>query len=426
MSEEISRCLQWVIVVFATLGFPGVQAEEVPLNREGGVYEVSVKVNGKIELPFVVDTGAGEVLIPEDVALTLIRTGTISKKDFLGKASYQMADGSIAENARLNLRSLQIGTRVLKNVVAAIGPVEGSLLLGQSALELLEPYQIISSRRVFRFGEGAGAPVDDRSKESSVTSMTSGASGTGDKIPIYFAAERAPTSDIPPEAPLCYKFMVSGLEEQLQKLKKKYPGLYHSKIQGRKDGSKTLVVKRKDETGEEVDYFYSTNPSACNAYQQKRLGTGTTVENPTNTANTGELIPIYFAADLAPSNNIPSEAPLCYKFLVAGLEKQLQKLKNKYPELYDFHIKTNNDGSKTLVAKRKDEDGNEIDYFYSTSPRACNEHQRGRLGTGITLDGDVIAAMYWKSPGRGGGGRKGFEAVCALWDNGRQSSLNVL
>ena len=272
MHQAKGKCLQWTLAVVATLGLVCARAEEVPLTRDGGVYHLSVKVNGKIELPFVVDTGAGEVLIPEDVALTLIRTGTISNKDFLGKASYLMADGSIAENARLNLRSLQIGSRVLTNVTAAIGPVEGSLLLGQSALELLEPYQIISSRRVFRFGEGGRAPVDERSQESSITSMTSGASGTGDKIPIYFAAEQAPTSNIPPEAPLCYQFMVSGLDEQLRKLKNKYPALYQSRIKVNKDGSKTLVAKRRDEAGNEIDYFYSTSPRVCNEYQRGRLG----------------------------------------------------------------------------------------------------------------------------------------------------------
>lgn len=416
MHHEKGKCLQWTLVVFATLGLFCAQAEEVPLTREGGVYHLSVKINGKIELPFVVDTGAVEVLIPEDVALTLIRTGTISKKDFLGKAAYQMADGSIAENARLNLRSLQIGSRVLTNVAAAIGPIEGSLLLGQSALELLEPYQIISSRRVFRFGDGSGAPIDDRSQEKSVTT------DTGEKIPIYFAAEQAPTSNIPPEAPLCYRFMVSGLDEQLRKLKNKYPALYHSKIKVDKDGSETLVAKRKDEAGMEVDYFYSTNPRACNAYQQQRLGTGTTAGH---VANPGELVPIYFAAELAPTNNIPPEAPLCYKFLVAGLEAQLQKLKNKYPELYDFHIKTNNDGSKTLVAKRKDEAGNEIDYFYSTSPHACNDHQRGRLGTGIERGGDPVSETSDKPPGAvvtNGRFITGWRGLCRVADVHADSS----
>ena len=93
----------------------------------------------------------------------------------------------------------------------------------------------------------------------------------GEKSPIYFAAEVAPTANAPQEAPLCYKFMVAGPEEQLRKLKTKYPNLYDDIILVNKDGSKTLQAKRQDETGKVITYFYSTSPSACNSYQQNRL-----------------------------------------------------------------------------------------------------------------------------------------------------------
>ena len=89
--------------------------------------------------------------------------------------------------------------------------------------------------------------------------------------------------------------------------------------------------------------------------------------------------PIYFAAELAPTDKIPPEAPLCYKFMVAGPEEQLKKLKNKYSELYDEKIQKNPDGSKTLVAKRKDGKGKEIVYFYTTNPMECNEYQKNRI-----------------------------------------------
>ncbi|MBP6733692.1 MAG: DUF1566 domain-containing protein, partial [Chromatiaceae bacterium] len=95
----------------------------------------------------------------------------------------------------------------------------------------------------------------------------------GEKSPIYFAAEVAPTANIPPEAPLCYKFVVAGPEEQLRKLKAKYPGLYDDQITTNPAGGKNLVAKRKDETGKEITYFYSTSPEVCNAYQQDRLQT---------------------------------------------------------------------------------------------------------------------------------------------------------
>ncbi len=38
------------------------------------------------------------------------------------------------------------------------------------------------------------------------------------------------------------------------------------------DGSSSLSVKRKDETGKEIVYFYFDNPKSCAEYQTKRLG----------------------------------------------------------------------------------------------------------------------------------------------------------
>jgi len=65
--------------------------------------------------------------------------------------------------------------------------------------------------------------------------------------------------------------------------------------------------------------------------------------------------------------------------MVAGPEEQWRKLKTKYPGLYDDSILANKDGSKTLQAKRQDEAGKVITYFYSTSPAACNSYQQNRL-----------------------------------------------
>ncbi len=67
--------------------------------------------------------------------------------------------------------------------------------------------------------------------------------------------------------------MGAGPEEQLRKLKAKYPSLYDEEILANKDGSKILQAKRQDEAGKVITYFYSTSPSACNSYQQNRLDT---------------------------------------------------------------------------------------------------------------------------------------------------------
>lgn len=264
MKLTISLILRYCIAFLLLATFHDGSSEEVRLVKEGGVYHLPVKINEAIELKFVVDTGASDVLIPADVLLTLTRTGTIAENDFQGTGSYLTADGTTSKKARFNLRSLQIGSTVIKNVTASVGPVEGTLLLGQSALEKLEPWHMETKRGVFVLGGHPGTRTQPIHQEKSVDSrpLESGV--------IYFAAELPPTENIPPEAPLCYKFQVPSPDEQLKKLKKKYPDLYGHKITNNNDGSKTLVAKRKDESGVEVDYFYTTNPTLCNEYQANK------------------------------------------------------------------------------------------------------------------------------------------------------------
>jgi hypothetical protein len=76
--------------------------------------------------------------------------------------------------------------------------------------------------------------------------------------------------------------MVAGPEEQLRKLKAKYPGLYDGKILANPDGSKTLQAKRQDEAGKVITYFYATSPSLCNSYQKNRLDAQHPAETPTS------------------------------------------------------------------------------------------------------------------------------------------------
>jgi clan AA aspartic protease (TIGR02281 family) len=119
---------------------PGVRAKGNPviggvkmIERDGNLW-APVQINGKLQLDFVVDSGASEVQIPEDVFHTLVRTGTISNADFLGKNIYTLADGSKVPSDRYMLRRLEVGTYVVENVTASIGPANSDPLLGQSFL----------------------------------------------------------------------------------------------------------------------------------------------------------------------------------------------------------------------------------------------------------------------------------------------------
>jgi predicted aspartyl protease len=107
---------------------------------------VPVLVNDAISLKFILDSGAADVSVPRDVVLTLLRTGTVTPRDFIGQETYVLADGSKLPSAQFSLRSLKIGAHVIRNVTANVAPVEADLLLGQSFLSRL-PAWTIDNRR---------------------------------------------------------------------------------------------------------------------------------------------------------------------------------------------------------------------------------------------------------------------------------------
>ena len=58
-----------VLLFIVLLCHSALLAEDIPLSKRGGVYELPVKINGVLTLNFVLDSGASEVLIPADVVL---------------------------------------------------------------------------------------------------------------------------------------------------------------------------------------------------------------------------------------------------------------------------------------------------------------------------------------------------------------------
>lgn len=102
------------------------------------LFEVLTEINNVLKISFIIDSGASEISITPDVALTLIRTGTINESDWLEGASYKFADGSVAKSKRFNIRTLRIGDNTLYNVSASISnSLEAPMLLGQNALSKL-------------------------------------------------------------------------------------------------------------------------------------------------------------------------------------------------------------------------------------------------------------------------------------------------
>ncbi len=116
--------------------------EEIKLLSNGGVFKTEIDINGIIKLHFIIDSGASEVNIPEDVVRTLIRANAIKEEDFLPGKIYTLADGRNVSSSRFMVRSLKIGEITVNNIEASIGGKESELLLGQSFLKKFSSWSI--------------------------------------------------------------------------------------------------------------------------------------------------------------------------------------------------------------------------------------------------------------------------------------------
>jgi clan AA aspartic protease (TIGR02281 family) len=114
----------------------------VPLIVSGGAFLVPVEINGIMKLDFLVDSGASDVSVPNDVFSTLKRTGTIKETDIVGQRTYVLADGSKTQAISFMIRSLKVGDVTIENVSASVVPLQGSLLLGQSFLKRFKSWSI--------------------------------------------------------------------------------------------------------------------------------------------------------------------------------------------------------------------------------------------------------------------------------------------
>ena len=133
-----------VFILILSLVQLGIYAQQKILmnQEESGIYTIPCEVNG-LKLRFVFDTGASDVHISLLDAAFMLKNGYISKDDFIGKGSYTMADGSISDNAVINLKEIRIGNLRIKDVKASISSkINASLLLGQSAIQKIGKYTI--------------------------------------------------------------------------------------------------------------------------------------------------------------------------------------------------------------------------------------------------------------------------------------------
>ncbi|HEV2303020.1 MAG TPA: GDSL-type esterase/lipase family protein [Stellaceae bacterium] len=166
----VDRILPYVVRLLGDkeFGTGSAAAETIQLEDHGGTYTVPVRINGAIVLPFVVDSGASDVVIPADVFLTLTRTGTVGPADLIGTGDYALADGSVKPSQRFALREMEVGGYKLHDVVAIVVSVQGEPLLGQSFLSRLPSWEVDNQRHLLILNDDVSPPRQARNKPAPV------------------------------------------------------------------------------------------------------------------------------------------------------------------------------------------------------------------------------------------------------------------
>lgn len=114
----------------------------IKMQKKGGVYEIPCLVNG-LKMNFIFDTGASNVCISLTEALFMYKNGYITDEDLGDKTYGQVADGSIIENTKLKLKTIEIAGIIIHDIDAVVvSSIEAPLLLGQSAIQKIGKFEM--------------------------------------------------------------------------------------------------------------------------------------------------------------------------------------------------------------------------------------------------------------------------------------------
>lgn len=129
-------------------------AQTIQMEDVGGVYKIPCIVNG-LRLKMIFDPGASTVCISESTAVMMLENEYLSINDIKGTGQSQVADGSIVDHKKINLKKVQIGDKVLNNIEAVvIHGQDAPLLFGQSALRKLGQYTISGNKLIIGTSDG--------------------------------------------------------------------------------------------------------------------------------------------------------------------------------------------------------------------------------------------------------------------------------
>lgn len=129
--------MKHLIILFLLIPAIGsAQDYYLPLQKDvySGLYHLNATLND-VDGKFIFDTGASGIVVNGDFFNKMVNQGKINQADYKGPVQSIIADGSVVQGSRYNIRDLQAGNLMLNNVEITVMPQRNAgMLIGQTFL----------------------------------------------------------------------------------------------------------------------------------------------------------------------------------------------------------------------------------------------------------------------------------------------------
>ncbi len=151
----------------------------IQMEEYGGLYRIPCKVNGA-KMKLIFDTGADKVCLSLFMANYLYDNDYITDEDIVGSGATAVADGSIVNHIKINIKDIEIQGIHLKNVEAIVmDGQDAPLLLGQSAIKKLGKYSISGNKLIFGSNNTSNKIILSQQEIDSIESIAFDAARSG-------------------------------------------------------------------------------------------------------------------------------------------------------------------------------------------------------------------------------------------------------
>lgn len=132
--------------------------------RSGGVYDVPIGIGKHCCFPFMLDTGASDVIVSPEIFRAMVGEGYIRRSDMQGSQVYITANGTQMRAYTFRMPPMRLGNYVVHGALASVSPDMSlsRMLLGQSFLSKLPPWSIDYRTHTLRFSYDRIAPMPER------------------------------------------------------------------------------------------------------------------------------------------------------------------------------------------------------------------------------------------------------------------------